>query len=116
MDQQQILHRPFDITTHKKTFINYLEVIMDKDGVIMYAIPSHQEKLISIACDQLKISRDELYKKCPEEYYFSLMEWLCEITGCIALWNEHKVGIPNEKQERVLDRLTAEGLFNDTNK
>ena len=70
MTEQQILHSPFNIETHKKTFINYLEVVILENGIIEYAIPSHQEKLISICCKQLNIDRNELAKMCPQEYYF----------------------------------------------
>lgn len=48
MDNEQIvLNGPFDIETHKKTFKNYLEVIILENGRIVYAVPSHQEKLIA---------------------------------------------------------------------
>lgn len=31
-DIQRVLHSPFDIDTHKKTFHNYLEVVLDEVG------------------------------------------------------------------------------------
>lgn len=31
-----ILHSPFDIETHKSEFVDYLEVCIDRDGVIHY--------------------------------------------------------------------------------
>lgn len=111
MNQQQVLHSPFDIEIHKKTFINYLEVIISEDGTIMYAVPSHQEKLISIACEKLGVNRDQLYKLCPEEYYFDLMVWLCKITSCVSLWNEHMAGVANEKQQISIHKLIEEGLY-----
>lgn len=42
------VHSDFDIQKHKETFIDYLEVIIDVNGRIMYAVPSHQEKLIAM--------------------------------------------------------------------
>ena len=29
----------FDYETHRKNFINYLEVIINKDGTVEYAVP-----------------------------------------------------------------------------
>lgn len=112
IDSYNVLREPFDIETHKKIFINYLEVIITIDGTIMYAVPSHQEKLIAIACEKLKLSRDELYNICPPEYYFDIMMWLCQITNSIALWNEHMIGIPNEVQKKALEKLIKEDLYN----
>lgn len=48
MTQQEILQAPFDIETHKKTFIDYLEVIIRPDGTVEYAVPSHMYKLMSV--------------------------------------------------------------------
>lgn len=45
------LHSDFDIEQHKKIFIHYLEVVIDENGKIMYAVPSHQEKQITLACE-----------------------------------------------------------------
>lgn len=111
MNQQAILHRPFDIETHKATFTNYLEVILLENGDIVYATPSHQEKLIQIACDTLQITRDELNTLCPPEFYFDFMRWLCQITHCVAVWNQYILGIPNPQQEETLHLLIKEQLF-----
>lgn len=60
--QQKILHSPFSITVHKRTFTNYLEVVITSDGTIMYAVPSHQEMLIYLACKKCKLKEAGLYK------------------------------------------------------
>ncbi|MDA1675337.1 hypothetical protein [Bacillus cereus group sp. TH152-1LC] len=111
MNQQQILHSPFNLEIHKKEFIDYLEVIIDENGTIMYAVPSHQEKLISIACDKLKITRDELIKRCPVEYYFDVMTWLCQVSDCVALWTSRMEGKANKKQEETIEKLIEEDLY-----
>lgn len=54
------VYSDFDIDQHKKTFIHYLEVVIDENGKIMYAVPSHQEKIISLACEKLNVTREEL--------------------------------------------------------
>ena len=48
MTQQDVLHAPFDLEIHKKTFIDYLEVIIRPDGTVEYAVPSHLYKLMSV--------------------------------------------------------------------
>ena len=85
------LHSKFNAEKHKQTYINYLEIIMHKDGRIEYAVPSHQEKLIEIACEQEHCTREELYAKCPPEMSFDVVEWLCRLTGCISIWTDHFV-------------------------
>lgn len=111
MNEQEVLNNPFDIETHKRTFINYLEVIILEDGKIQYAIPSHQEKLITIACKKLNVTREELIEMCPEEYYLDFMNWLCQITNSVSLWNEYMIGKPNEKQQQAIKQISDEGLF-----
>lgn len=62
----------FDLSKRQKTYVNYLEVIVNSSGKVMYAVPSHQEKLVSIAMEYLGVSREELWGMCPPDYYF---EW-----------------------------------------
>lgn len=111
----EVLLKPFDVETHKKTFINYLEVIIDEQGVVHYAVPSHQEFLINYACSQLGISREELNKQCPPEYYFNFLHWLCQITKCIAVWDTMIIGKPNRNQLVTMNKLRAEGLYKGEN-
>lgn len=113
MNDQQVLRRPFDIETHKKTFINYLEVVIDLDGTIMYAVPSHQEKLIALACERHDKTRDELNDLCPQEYYFDFMTWLVLMTGVIPVWgNAGYMGEPTDEQAKALKELADAGLYN----
>lgn len=111
MDQQKVLHEPFNIDTHKKAFVNYLEVLISEEGKVMYAVPSHQQKLISIACKKLGITRQEVSDLCPPEYYFDYNHWLCIITGYVSLWNDFMIGIPNEKQKEAILELMQAGLY-----
>lgn len=41
MDEEYNLYSQFDVSKHKQTYTNYLEVIIDSDGNVMYAVPSH---------------------------------------------------------------------------
>lgn len=106
-----VLYGEFDIEVHKKTFIDYFEVVIDENGKVLYAVPSHQEKLISIACSKLKITRDQLNDLCPEDFYCDFMTWLCQITGCISVWINHIHGRPNENQIKTLTTLQEHGLY-----
>ena len=82
------LNSKFDIEQHKKHYVNYLEVVIFPDGHIEYAVPSHQEKLIAICKEKLKVTRDELNDMCPEEYYCDFMTWLCTMSECVSVWND----------------------------
>lgn len=106
------IYSDFDIEQHKKTFIHYLEVIIDENGKIMYAVPSHQEKLITLACEKLNVTREELNAMCPQEYYFDLMTWLCKISGACAVWERFiKAGKLTEQQIKALKLLKNNKLY-----
>lgn len=106
------LHSEFDIAKHKQTFIHYLEIVINRNGYIAYAVPSHQEMMIRVACAQLGISRDELNDLCPREYYWDFMKWLSMTTGLMAVWETHyEVYAVTKKQIAALRRLKMEGLY-----
>lgn len=110
VEKQTILNSPFDIETHKKTFINYLEVVISPDGIIEYGVPSHNAKLEQI----LRAKGVDPVLDCPKEYYASYNAWLCRETGYIMVWglpNSFIVGMPNKKQQEALDLLKKEGLL-----
>lgn len=109
------LHCPFDIEKHKQTYVNYLEVVICEDGTIMYAVPSHQEKGIALACARLNVSRSELDALCPREYYGDYMTWLCMVAKVVFVWNGHCVAVnPTIKQIGSLRRLKMAGLYTGT--
>lgn len=106
------LHSDFSIEQHKKTFIHYLEVVIDKTGKIMYAVPSHQEKLISLACEKLNIAREELNAMCPQEYYSDFMTRLCKMSGACAVWEKFiQADKLTEQQIKALQMLKENGLY-----
>lgn len=108
------VYSKFDIQKHKETFINYLEVVVFPDGHIEYAVPSHQELLIAICCKTLKVTRDQLNKLCPKEYYFDFTQWLCNESKCISVWNnwliKPETGITDD-QLNCLNLLKQERLY-----
>lgn len=106
------LYSDFDIKHHKKTFVHYLEVVIDESRKIMYAVPSHQEKMIALACEKLNVTREELNSVCPQEYYFDFMTWLCKISGACAVWERFiKADRLTERQIKALWMLMENGLY-----
>ena len=111
VDIQKVLHSKFNILDHKRTFTNYLEVVILEDGTIEYAIPSHQEKLISILSQKRSQTVKQVWDSCPKEYYFDTIGWLVKETGCIPVWNDKIVGTPNSFQMFSLRTLYKSGLY-----
>ena len=108
------LYCNFDIEQHKTHYINYLEVVIDLDGKIHYAVPSHQEYLIKVLCDKLGKSRKEIGDMCPPEYYFDFLYWLTKMTGYCSIHNDYLVyDTLNDKQLITLKTLKDSGLFRD---
>ena len=105
------LHSEFNIAKHKYTFANYLEILVEADGHILYAVPSHQELAIHLACKKKRWTREELNNACPPEFYFDFLKWVLSLIDCISVWNNFYIGEPNEKQIETLKTLKREGLY-----
>ena len=101
----------FDIQEHKRTYINYLEVLIEPNGHVLYAVPSHQELAIRMACKAKGWTRKQLYDACPPENYFDVLPWVLSFTGCISVWNDFYVGEPTDEQIAKLQELKREGLY-----
>lgn len=114
-DVEYSVYSDFDLAKHKEKYVNYLEVMIDRDGKIMYAVPSHQEKAISMACDVLNVSRSRLSDMTPVEYYFDWMTWLLRQSGAMAVWNEGYIcESPTRKQYAALRKLKMAGVYKGT--
>ena len=96
---------------HKKTFVNYLEIVIKENGRVEYAVPSHQEAAIRLACRKHRWTREQLYKKCPPEYYLDFLPWLMKQSGAISVWDTMYIGEANELQKQTLRELRDEGLY-----
>ena len=115
-EQQRVLHSPFDVETHKKTFINYLEVIIRKDGTIEYAVPSHMIKLQRIYGKTMDEVFEEYQHQHENEPYdvavlLDPVEWLCKKTGCISVWECGYAGMINDAQRKSLQLLHDNDLY-----
>lgn len=105
------LHSEFDADMHAKTFINYLEVLIEPNGHVLYAVPSHQELAIKLACKAKGWTRDRLNKECPPEFYFDFLPWILSLTGCISVWDRFYVGTANEAQKDTLRMLKRKNIY-----
>ena len=106
-DAQEVLRGPFDVRTHKETFVNYFEAVARPDGSIEYAVPSHQMKLERIMREDGRDPEGE----CPQEFYADYLTWLMRETGCVCLWSHGYMGEPNARQRQAIRTLCAEGLM-----
>lgn len=105
------LYSEFDLEKHKRTYVNYLEVMIDRDGKVLYAVPSHQQKAIEMACAETGWSRHHLWEACPDDMRFDVLEWLLSLTGAVAVWNYNIAGTPNAAQRRTLRELAEAGVY-----
>ena len=99
---------PFDIETHKATFVNYSEVRIDEGGTPHYAVPSHQERLVRKLM-RLRgfVEQGQARDVLPA---CGCMDALCEMTRCAAVWNDCALGRCNARQRLALRRLKEAGL------
>lgn len=111
IEQEATLNSPFSFERHKRVFHNYFEVVILEDGTIEYAVPSHQEKLITLACERLHCTRDELSERCPHEYWGDYNVWLAMQAHAICVWDAFAQGVFNVAQLESLGRCKKERLF-----
>lgn len=110
-EQQRVLHSPFDIETHKKTFIHYLEIVISPEGVIEYAVPSHERKLRDILGISAGQMERDYFMNVSIGKFITPIEWLTEQTGYISVWDGGYIGKANKRQIGVLQKLRREGLY-----
>ena len=112
MSEEYSLRSPFDLEKHKATFVDYLEIIIGSNGIVAYAVPSHQEFLIKVACAKMGWTREQMNEACPPEYYFDFIKWLCIVSGAMAVWTyKCEYGEPTVKQISMLRKLKMAGLY-----
>ena len=101
----------FDYETHRKNFINYLEVIINKDGTVEYAVPSHQQKLLNLYCKNHNVTMEELWNLIPIED--SPETWIVFNEGVISVWYEFIIRPEyiTEEQQYALDKLKETGCI-----
>lgn len=103
MGGKYTVYSKFDIDKHSEHFLNYLEVIIDSEGEINYAVPSHQMFMENLIKKEYGEQRFYEMLKDPESYDY--LNWLCRTTGCISVWDDFYYGKANEKQLESLRKL-----------
>lgn len=109
---QEVLHGTFDAELHKRTFIDYLEVVISPEAIVEYAIPSHSEKLLQVYMQKYSIDRETaLYNLSLSGIGY--IESLSEATGYISVWNEAYITgcKPTQQQLNKLKTLKIQGLY-----
>lgn len=103
-------------TFEKSLFYSEFEVMIDPEGNIVKALPSHQEFLINKCMERLGFNRDLLMAACPPEYYFDFMRWLIPMSGgWIPVWNVGVMDYPvTKKQLAALKKLKLHGFYKGT--
>lgn len=106
------VYSDFDLEMHKKAYHDYFEAVIYPDGKIAYAVPSHNEKMLAIACEKLGCDREYVYDLCPEEYYFDFIFWLSKLTGCCSVWKDNIIGCGfTAGQIAALRKLKLAGVY-----
>lgn len=112
MGEKYDVYSEFDLEQHKKHFVNYLEVMIDEDGKVHYAVPSHQEWAIAKACEMLGVTRQELSDMTPPEFYLDWLNWLLAQCKGVAVWEGFYMAPEvNRKQYAALRRLKLGGVY-----
>ena len=125
MDKPELLYSieetfsmPFSIERHIHTFVNYCECVIDEDGTILYAIPSHERKLMEIVMNRLNLTREELVDKAEQENgQWDWINWLMRNSKCMCVYT-CGYAIPTDdfmtdKQKESLQSLINAGLVED---
>ena len=115
------LYKPFNLDAHNKEFINYCEVIIDKDGKIYYATPSHQMfmfALYGVETNQLPKeyidpSRPDLRQyrlmsnvDIPLDGIYDIEDFIMKNLNVVSVYFDTYIGKPNEKQKRSIKGIT----------
>jgi len=112
MKEKYDVYSEFDLEQHKKHFVHYLEVMIDEDGKVHYAIPSHQEWAIAKACEKLGVTRKELSDMTPKEFCFDWLNWLLMQCKAVAVWEDfYMAPAVNRKQYAALRGLKLGGVY-----
>ena len=105
---------PFSIERHKKTFVNYTELVIDKDGNIMYATPSHERKMMSIILqNNPEMCERDLMQEAEESGgLYDWINWLMRKSECMCIYT---CGIAyadpsTQKQMEKVKQLVDAGL------
>jgi len=107
--------KPFSIERHKKTFVNYLEAVIDVNGIVHYAIPSHERALCNMICMKKGLTLDQLIELAKASGgLYDWINWLMDESECICVYTQGyaypRHTIPSPEQKKTLSELIEAGL------
>lgn len=103
---------PFDAQLHKLTFVNYLRVIIDPDGVVEYAVPFIDVMMLRKAAKATGQTEQQIIDDCPKDYYGDWLTYLSLLSGCVAVQDDRCMGYRLTMAQRdSLEMLSQEGLY-----
>lgn len=112
LNDLSVLNGPFSIQKHKETFINYLEVIIDANGNIYYAVPSHLQKLKHMYMARYNATEDQMMADFYNQHSgISAVEYFCAKLDCISVWWDGYVGEPKDIHLATLRKLSEAGIY-----
>lgn len=116
-----------DPEAHRRSGLDVFEVCIDPEGEAWYAAPSHFEWVFG------RYRRENGFWKEPNDparpwldnrwmqlrtdaidsipIWADTLLWLCDRTGCVAVWEGRTLGECNRAQVRALRQLKMEGLY-----
>lgn len=108
----------FDIKTHNENFINYLEVIILQDGTVVYAVPSHQQKLLELYGNKYNITIEDIINKNIIPLCESPEDWIIYDLNVISVWYDFIIRPENitKEQQEILDKLKSEKCISESYK
>lgn len=90
----------------------YCEILIDNDGFIILARPSHYEALLEYYCNKENITRDQAVENIPISY--SPLHFIVDKYNIISVWYNsiiYSYDNMNYKQKHVLDKLLYHHLI-----
>ena len=92
-------------------WIHYCEAMVDQNGEVYEAVPSHQEFLIKTAMKKFGLTRRELYEQIPPEY--SPLHLLAELLGFVPIWYRFGLASPHDEGRtgQTIEALKGAGLL-----
>ena len=105
-DPNTLFYKPFDCQTHSDNFFYYCEVVIYPDGLIEYAVPSHERKLIAVFAKQKGMSLEEAIEFC-RNFGIDYFEYLMHETGICFVWYDHLYNGTNltKEQNKAISKL-----------
>ena len=109
------VYSEFDMDKHKEKYINYLEIVIERNGKIHYAVPSHIKRLERLMMEMYHMTYNEIYSMynndSDSDSFMEYVYWLMDKTGAITVYNNMYRGKANRVQLSVMKQLVDRGVI-----